>query len=421
MSDWFSKVNQKHKVLIPIALLLIGIAAAFGFMATASKPEKVQKEHPGALVEIQQASMEEHQVMVRANGVVKPRFEVNLTPQVSGVVSWISPKLEAGGFFEEGEELLRIDQRDYELAVRQAEASVAQAEFQLETARANADIAKREWELVHSSRDKLLGESSGPSEPDPLVLHKPQLKQAEAVHASAKASLDRAKLNLERTILTAPFNARVRMRNVSVGQLVGPTGPVASLYSTDRVEVEVTVPSSDLYWLRIPGSKADVRLSAGDNVFVWEGRLDRNMGVVDEVGLARLVVQVSNPFHRPTPQSPELSVGSFVTVDMYGQTLDGVISLPRKALRRDESGGFEVWVMNGDNTLTMRDVSVVHMTPDKALIDEGVTTGENVILSALSGASPGMKLRVDATTQQGNDSGNTSETAASVNTSDDES
>lgn len=380
--------NKYARYYMPPLVILIGILIMAGLVASRKKPQKKEIETVGALVEVTQAKIEQRFATITSTGTVKPRYEVALTPQVMGKITWISPRLETGGEFAEGDSIIRIEPTDYLLAVQQAEAMVAQAQYQFDVAKANADIARQEWDLIQSSNKKLLKGTSTQAAPDPLVLHEPQLRQAQANLKSAKASLDGAKLSLDRTLLVAPFNCKVRSHNAAVGQVIGTSGPVASLYATDLVEIEVGLPLKDLAWLSIPGAKATVKLNTGDAIFKWNGRVDRSTGVLDQIGrLARVVVQVQNPF---SSKARDLDIGAFVTVELKGKEIMGTIPVPRVALRENNT----VWVVDENDELSVRDVHVHHMTPSEVMISEGLSEGDQVILTSLTGAANGMKLRI---------------------------
>jgi RND family efflux transporter MFP subunit len=381
---------RNWRVIGPLAVILAGFLIMVALISLRKKPVKTPRNNAGALVEVMQAETGDRQIIIEGTGTVAPRYEITVMPQVTGKVTWVSPRLVAGGEFSEGGELLRIEDADYRLAVQKAEAQVAQAEFELDVARANATIALREWDLIVSTRRNNGQGSENGAEPDPLVLHQPQLRQAEANLASAQAALSTAQLNLDRTHIYAPFNCRVRSQAAAPGQVVGPSNAVAVLYATDLVEIEVGLPVADLEWIDVPGDTALVTLDMGSKRRTWQGLSHRTLGVVDEIGrLERLVVRVEKPFAQHDEGKPELSIGSFVTVEIQGRTLKNIIPVPRSAIREGET----VWIAAKDNTLEIRPVTIQHMTPVEALIREGLRGGERVILTPLSGAAPGMRLR----------------------------
>jgi len=371
----------RNRVLIPLLIVIGGAVIMNVLVRTRKRPTRTRNRAPGALVEVMSVAPEDRRVIIEGNGTVSPRYEVILQPQVTGKVVWIHPELVSGHAFELGDELVRIDPADYELAVRRAEAQVAQAEYQLDVTQANAAIAHREWELMNDS-----AAASG-SEPDPLVLHEPQLRQARAILASAQAALETTQLNLSRTVLRAPFDCRVRSQAVAPGQLVSPASQMASLYATDVVEIEVGLPVADVAWLEIPGANARVTLETGDGEYRWTGTVHRAVGVSDQIGrLARVVVRVTEPFAR----QPELSIGSFVWVAIEGREVTGTLPIPRRALREEST----VWIANADNQLAVREVVIERLTADEALVRGGLAPGDRIIMTALSGAAPGMPLRI---------------------------
>ena len=377
------------KKLTPILIIGGGLMMFIILTSLRKEPEKIEVHNTGALVSVYTVGQTDRNVTISGTGEILPRDEVTILPQVSGKIDWVSPKLAKGGSFKKGEKITRIEQKDYVLGVQRAKAAMAQAEYGLQAARAGADIARKEWQMVSARHDNLT-DSKGNSEPDSLVLHLPQLLQAEANLESAKASLELAQLNLDRTELTAPFNCRVRQRFVSIGQIVGPASPIAKVYGTDIVEIEVGLPIADIPWIKVPGAEAIIKLSTGEKVFTWSGRVDRNSGTVDEIGrLAILIIQVANPFKRSSEYAPELSIGSFVSVDISGRSIENVIPIPRSAVRENST----VWIAADDNTLEIRKVTIELLTSNEALITEGLSADDKVIITSITGAAPGLKIR----------------------------
>ena len=374
---------------LPVLIILGGAAIMFGLAKSRRAPVRAAPRSQGALVDVIEVKTADRRVFLTGTGTVAPRHEVILIPQVTGKIEWVHPDLAAGGRFLEGAELLRIEQADYLLAVERAQVQIAQADYQLEVTRANAAIAEREWALMNAVQERR-GAQATSGEPNPLVLHEPQLRQAQAGLTSARAALSAAELSLERTILRAPFNCRVRRQHASPGQLVGPSSQIAVLYATDLVEIEVGLHVADLAWLEMLGTNAEVTLDTGEATYAWSGRVDRRIGVMDEVGrLARVVVQVTDPFELE-PGRPELSIGSFVSVAIAGRWVRQTIPIPRRALREKRT----VWVVDSNETLGIRAVTLHRLTPTEAFVADGLTDGDRVVLTSLSGAAPGMHLRI---------------------------
>ncbi len=386
--------SRKRSIILrlaPVFIILFGVLLMILLAKHHQPPVRGRAASQGPLVEMKQVHSDDRPTIIEGNGTVSPRFEITLIPQVSGKVIYVHPNLVAGGEFSADDELIRIEPVDYELAVQRSRAQVAQAEYQLSVSRANASIAEREWELVTSdNKDKSSNDTSLPASPDPLVLHTPQLHQAEANLISAQAGLAAAELSLSRTVLRAPFNCRVRQQNVSPGQLVGPASHLAILYGTDLVEIAIGLPISELAWLEIPGAPVEVILDTGTEKMQWTGTLNRSVGVIEEVGrLARVIVQVQDPFKQQTPTSPELAIGSFVSVTIEGRSLSRVFPIPRSALHENNS----VWVIAPDNTLDIRHVQLARLTGTEAFVTQGLQENDRIILSQISSVAPGMRLR----------------------------
>ncbi|CAN2040474.1 hypothetical protein GMMP15_1790001 [Candidatus Magnetomoraceae bacterium gMMP-15] len=144
-------------------------------------------------------------------GTVISAQEVGLQTQVSGRILKISSKLIPGGRFKKGEELLRIDDRDYKIAIDIQKASVAQAFMEFKTEKGRQSIASEEWNLLGS-------EIESTKEERELALRKPQLENARAAVDSAKSSLKKAELDLKRTVIKAPFNSLVKDKLVYIFQ-----------------------------------------------------------------------------------------------------------------------------------------------------------------------------------------------------------
>lgn len=383
--------KRRLRFFVPVLILLAGLIIMTGLKMLRKPPARHASRHGGALVEVMTAEQTDRRVPIEGNGTVAPRYEVVLIPQVSGKIEWVDPGFVSGAWFRRGDPLLRIERSDYELAARRAEAEVAKAKYQIDVARANAAVARREWELMNLSRRGGNATSAAEGmEPDPLVLHEPQLRQAEANLLSAKTALETAGLNLRRTELCAPFDCRVRRQSASPGQLVGPASQIANLYATDIVEIDIGLAPLETEWIEIPGAPARVYVEGGGEGRVWDGYVDRSVGVLDEIGrLDRVVVRVKEPFRDLDEGKPALSIGSFVHVEIEGRLLESIIPIPRSAVREEST----VWVVGAENRLEIREVTVKRFTSNEALLSNGLEPGDRIILTPLTGAAEGMSLR----------------------------
>ncbi len=406
---------------LPLVILVVAAGVFAGLVSTRQAPERRTVPDLGPLVETLEAPAQSLQIIVEAQGSVSPADEIDLVPQVPGVVVWKAPDFEPGGFFTRGDVLLRIDPRDYDLAVTRAAAAVVRARYQLELTREEAVVARQEWDMVKQHRDL-------ESEPTDLVLRLPQVRAAEADLLAAQAGLDDARLRLERTEILAPFDGRVRQTTLDVGQYVVANQPVSRIYSIERAEITVAVPHQDMAWLVIPQSlpeppmaslataepatgvlssnrsegpqatralaaapRARVQAEFAGRQHAWDGFVTRAAAELDARSrMLRLVVEVDAPYSAGPESDTPLLVGMFVDVQIHGESVDGVRVIPRVALHEDDI----VWIADGGGNLRLRQAEVVHVRDEEVLVRLDLADDERVVVSQLSGVTEGMRIRV---------------------------
>lgn len=385
-------MNKKTRIFYPIAILCVGIIGAIIIVKSRPKIEKKEVTFPPPLVRAQTIQLQDVQLIVKSQGTVSPRTESELFAQVAGQVIGVSPAFARGGFFSKGEVLIRVDPRDYEFAISRLKAEVAQAELRLAQEEGEASVAREEWEKLGEGED-----------PNPLVLREPQLAQAQAALEAAVAAFKQAELNLERTRIKAPFDGRVRSKNVDLGEYVGPGIPVATIYAVDYAEVRLPVPDDQMAYLDCcidyrgqDPSDLDIAVTLKANYagqrHEWEGKIVRIEGEIDpRTRMVTLVARVDNPYRQPEEGSrPPFAVGLFVDADIKGLFVENVAVVPRSALR----GKDRVLVINGENRLHFRDVNVLKADAETAVLSTGLADGERLCLSPLETVVDGMHVRV---------------------------
>lgn len=385
------------RVLIPIVVIALGAYGAMTLLDDKPNPERNQIEAIATLVETIVPSPGEDVAEIIAYGTVEPNRVLTLQAQVGGQVVGLNEALQAGGIVSSGERLLTIDDRDYQLMVRQREADVANASVALQLEDARRLVAEREWELLGDSVETSdIGRE--------LARRGPQRLEKEAMLLAAKSRLDAAQLDLERTVITAPFNGLVREDNVEIGQVITPQARIASIVGTDRFDVMVAIPLDKLDWITIDSanpeanSAARIILELGDGRSIERtGRVDRLLGEVERAGrLARVRILVENPLGLATDASDSvdpLLLGAYVRVEITGPMVDEVIELPRSVIRNDQN----VWVMDAKSTLQFRKVNAIVGRPNTVLARVALEPGDEIVTSPLPAAIPGMLLeRLDA-------------------------
>ena len=378
------------RVLLP--LVVIGLAALVTTALIQSRPEVSVQPRPVELpsVRVGEVVVQDIAMAVVSQGTVSPRIESQLVPEVAGRVVWASPSFASGGFFEEGDALLRIDPYNYQQAVIVARSQVAQSRLRLAQEEAEADVARREWEEL------------GRGDATALTLREPQLEDAQASVLAAEANLERAQRDLDRAEVTAPFAGRVRQKSVDVGQFVSVGSPVATLYAVDAAEVRLPLPDAELKYLDVPlayrgreervGPRVTLRAEFAGESYTWEGRIVRTEAEIDPVSrMVTVIAQVSDPYAPGRdPRRPPLAVGMFVEAEIAGRVATQVVRLPRAALRdRDQ-----VLVVDDEDRLHFRTVQVMRSTSQDIVISGGLAAGERVILSPIDAVTDGMRVQI---------------------------
>jgi multidrug efflux system membrane fusion protein len=385
--------ENKLKVILPFAILAVGAFIAVVMVKSrAPVPTRSTVEY-APLVRVVEVQPETVRLTVRTQGTVKARTETNLVAEITGAIVKVSRSFASGGFFEKGDVLVEIDASDYRVAVATAEGTVAQVKVRLETEEAQSEVAKEEWEQL------------GTGDESPLATRELQLQEAQAALVAAEARLEKAKRDLERTKIRAPFAGRLRAKIADLGEYVAPGVPVASIYSVDVAEVRLPVPDVNLAYLDLP---IDYRGAAaqepGPEVILytdfagqrhsWKGRIVRVEGEIDPVSrMVHVVAQIDDPYGKPEGEDTlPLAVGMFVEAEIVGSVVDGAITVPRTALR-----GGQVLIVDDEDRLRFRDVVVLRVDRESVIIVGGLAAGERVCVSTLEAVSDGMKVRsVDA-------------------------
>lgn len=379
------------KVVLPVAIILAGVGFYKHQMDTRPLAQRRPAQRDARLVTVEQVHASSRPAIVQAMGTVRPAVEIALTPEVSGIVTYRDAAVLPGGIVHEGQVLYRIDSRDYDAVVRQRQSDLARAELELRLELANQAVAQQEYEM--------LNEEIGPQDRE-MVLRKPQLESARQALEGAQAALNRAKLDVQRCTIAAPFNAVVKAKHIDLGARVSTTTSLATLTGTDAYWIQALVPMEQLQWIRFPDSQGqDGSVVRIYNPSAWparqyrRGQVLRLMGQLEVAGrMAQVLISVCDPLSlEDGNDQPPLLVGMYVRADIEGRPVSDAVALPRAYLR----DGSTVWVMNDDNALEIRDVEIIFRGREAVYVTAGLLDGERVVSSDLSAPVAGMPLRLD--------------------------
>jgi RND family efflux transporter MFP subunit len=375
-------VKSRKQIIVPIVILALGIVAFFGFSSMKKPPEEKAEVDNTPIVAVEKIHVIPMNLKVNSYGVVQPKYETELVAQISGEVVELAEVFVRGGFVLKNQLLARIDPNDYKAALIEAEATMASARAALEKERAQGQVAEQEWKRITDTS------------PTELSLRKPQLAQELARVKSAQASVLRAKRNLERTEIRAPYDAMIESRMIGLGSFVGTGTKLGKLLGTDVAEIRLPVADNQLEFLVKEGADAKVNLIgnyAGKNV-IWVAKIARNEGVVDNKSrMSYLVAEVKDPYglhvKEGVPKYSPIRFGSYVTAEIFGVSLETAVLLPRYLVSNSR-----VAILDTNSKLHYADITIARQDGSNVIVTGGLHEGDQLIVSALDYPVDGMKL-----------------------------
>lgn len=367
--------TQKQK-LTPIVILLGAIGIAAAFVAMKKSPEQKEARAFVPVVKTQKLAVEALTMMVKSQGMVMPKEKTILVAQVGGKITKLSPAFIRGGRVNAGEVLAWIDDSDYQTQLIEAQANLASARASLQQEKAKGHVAEREWQQITNA---------SPSE---LGLRKPQLAQEVARVRAATAGVSRAKRNLERTQIVAPYEAIIETKNVGLGSFVTVGSQLGELSRTDVGEIRLPIADKDMQFLMNQGIDSTVTLSGMFNgqLTQWQGTVVRNEGLIDSKSrMNYLVAQVNTPYDLAKP----LRFGSYVTAQIDGLVLPSAAIVPRHLI-----GDRGLAFVSADNRLHFEAIDVIRQQGDTVVISGSLNGNDQLIVSALDVPLEGMALTI---------------------------
>ena len=373
------------KKLKPLFILLGAFAISYLLWLLGQVQPDPVEEAPAPDVIVEILTPKDYQIQISSNGTTTPLTQTVLTAEVGGEVIYRSKKFSEGSSVIEGEILAKIDDTDLQLQYKNALLQLANAEVQYSLQLAEAEVAKEAWEKI------------GDGVASDLTLKKPQLKQAEALLEVAKAQVSSAKNKLNKTEIVAPYAGRIQSVNIDLGTTIIPGQPVGAMYTSSEIEITLAVKDNDLQFLSIPMDGRKLNPSEQASVVIesfykgktqsWEGKLERVDGVIDPITrMINLIAVFKNDFIET--DKPNLPIGLFVEAKIDGITLKNIFEIPINSISKDN----EVYIVDKDNQLELRKLTVLKKYSEFVIIKDGLKAGERIVTSKLSTASSGIKV-----------------------------
>ncbi len=363
-----------------VILAAIGIALYF-----AQAPSRMERDPISDLaldqakptVSVTQPAPTEQALRVDLTGGVTLHGKVNVTSEVGGRVVWVSPSFRNGGSIAANETFIRIDPAGYGLELEAAVAEVAKADARVQIEKARAE----------ESLDSFARENPGADIPE-WVYRTPQVAEAEAGLVKARAEMKQAQLQLDRTEISLPFDARVIAADIDVGQFVGPAelvgraSSLGSVYRTDALQARAPIEQDSLASLApANGRAATIRAASG----TFDAVVERTSAIIGPKSrLATLFLKFSEDHPAETLPPP----GSFIEVSITGPVHDNVLVLPESAMQDRDS----VWVVV-DGTLKSVAPRIVGHADDGVVV-EAFDIGAGVVVGSLRRAREGLAVEV---------------------------
>ncbi len=433
---WITAIHPSRKwwFLVPVVL---GAAVVAAFVANRKPLDQIDPGEPSRALRVIRVPVVDVVPRMLAYGTVRPEQVWQAVAEVRGTVLETHKDLRAGGMIRQGETLLKIDPAEYELAVAQFEADIARLRAQLEELeakkandqasleieQASLALAEREMSRLESlvarkvvsasevdlqNRTVLTQRQSVQRLRNSLTLFPRQRKAFEASLDVQQARLAQAKLDLDKTVLHAPFDCRLSDVNIEPGQVLVAGQSLFEAHGVAAAELEAQVPLDQLRNLVHPDLRqkaivvmdvqtigtvldfdATVRFRSGDFTAEWEGRVARLREEFDpRTRTIGLVIAVDKPYEQAIPgKRPPLVQGMYCEAELRGATRPGRVVIPRSALH----DGF-VYLVGSDRRLRRHGVEVEFIQSGFACLQAGLSGNETLVVSDPAPAIEGMLI-----------------------------
>jgi RND family efflux transporter MFP subunit len=425
-------LNRKWLIVPPVVL---GVCVVGFFAATRETPKRKPEQELAQALRVVEVPKVDLIPRVLGHGVATPGRVWRAVAEVKGRVVSVHPELKSGSIITVGDELLRIDPTEYELAVARLKADIQQttaqiAQLQVRVANDQASLKLEEQSLTLVEKDlkrarELIGRSAtsqaelDQQERNTLVqqqkiqalrnslnLLPEERKALEAVLEARKVALAQAEIDLKKTVIVAPFEGRLGEVEIEVGQFLAGGQTLFEVYGMATTEIEVEVPLQHVARLLRAGERPSsaatieerimqivqdlkiwVQLRDGDFLAQWEGRFARFREQIDpQTRSVGLVVAVDDTYEKAVPGvRPPLVKGAYCEVELRGPARKGRLIIPRSSLR----DGI-VYVVDAQNRLSRRTIEVESTQFDTASVTQGLREGEMVVVSGSVPAIEGM-------------------------------
>ncbi len=390
-------MKNKKTIFIVLGIFIAMIAVSWFFMAT--KPVSMRKKPLTAryAVNVIEVSVGEAPLQIRALGTIKPYQETNVNARVSSQVVFLSEHSDVGALVKKGEVLVKLDADTFESTLQSKKSDLAKAKAAYQLEMGQQSVAKAEAEQLKQLSSSFIGEVIISD----LALRAPQLAQAKADVQAAEAAVKTAQLDVDYTTISAPYNAMVTERNVSVGSLTNTQDSLMTLVGTDEYRIEAAVAIDRLINLNLKQNEnASVQITTTTGV-VREGRIIRQVASLDAATrMGRVLISIPDPLGLKNNE-PALILGDHAEVLFKAGTIENAVIVPRKALQPNDSVFVAKPVHAADDEendgetqymLDIREIDIAWKDLDNVYVRGGLEESEYVVMSVIPSPIQGMPL-----------------------------
>lgn len=342
--------NLKLIINVVAAPLVLALCVLIAVRLVKSKkgPPIVPKQEVVITVAVSDASPETVIPIIQSFGNTQSYFNTAVSSQINGEIVEISPAFESGNSVDKGQWLIKINPADFQANLASRQAAYASARTALAEEETRGMLAKEDW----------LAAGRPLSDANDLTLRKPQLEAAKANVASAKAAVDQAQLDLDRTTIRAPFDAIVEQRNASPGNVVSRGAALGALLAREKIQVRLPLTPSQAARLELP--RSDSQESALKATLTaptiqgasWQASIARVEPLIDPRNQSiYLVGEIQAPFE---DREAFLPIGAFVNAAISAAPMVDVFKFPESAVVEDAF----VWVVSPESTLSKQPLEI---------------------------------------------------------------
>jgi RND family efflux transporter MFP subunit len=375
-----------------VALIVIGLIVG------AIRPHKDAQAAPGSVPEVQVVQVQQQDVPIIHEwiGTLDGLVNADVRAQVTGYL--LMQGYQEGSFVKKGQLLFQVDPRPFKAALDQAEGQLAQAKAQL----SNAEAVQGRTELDVKRYTPLAKEQAATQQDlDNAVQNNlaaiASAETAKAQIKTAQAAVETAKINLDFTRLVAPIDGIAGQAQLQVGALVSPaSGAVTAVSTVDPIKVYFTVgePQYLAFRKRFPteaSTRADQKtlrielVLADGSTYPHLGSFDfADRQVNESTGTIRIAALFANPNNILRP-------GGYAKVRVFVDVQHDALLVPQRAVS-ELQGGYQVAVVDHDNKVAIRPITVGAQVDSRWVISDGLNPGDRVVAEGTQKVRPGSRV-----------------------------